>query len=229
MFTLKFIFAPLFLLVIRSAPENLPTGNFAYFGPCVIKFVKLSEAIESVDQTERLIHANNPTSLVFTVSGRFNFPHKTIQDLRNVLDFNFFETCTVTVFINFGAEDNPFRIFYIYYSRDTNRAWKHSVFILISKLPPEKLKPLLFTRIDYLLPNRMFLVHLNISNLAEIEWFFVCFYCKRILYPVKYTRQVRTLTMHTLQVHFTCSNRCSSIYSFKALKKVFIPYSLIIC
>lgn len=69
MFT-KFIFAPIMLTFMTStfSMNNSPVGNFGHFGPCVLKFIRLSDGLEYIDLTQYLIHINNPGSLIYTIS-----------------------------------------------------------------------------------------------------------------------------------------------------------------
>lgn len=141
---------------------SLPAGKFGEFGPCVLKFLRLSDNFEYVDQTEYLIHANNPTNLVYTISGTIKFFNYSIQKEKMALDFNFFEACTITVFIQFGMKDNEFLREYLLNTRDAHRGLDHSVFVLIAKLAPHHtIRPFKFLfRVQF----RIFIVDLKITH-----------------------------------------------------------------
>lgn len=53
--------------------DDLPPGSFGHFGPCVMKFVRLSDKINYVDLTEHLIHANDPANLIYTINSKLKF------------------------------------------------------------------------------------------------------------------------------------------------------------
>lgn len=186
---LKFVFSLLLLHVSSSfCWKNFPNGYFGHFGPCILIFVTVRNTFEDADLTENLIHANNPNKLVFTVTSRFNFSDPILLDEKNALDFTFYEICTVTVFVNFALKDNTFRIFYSTYTRDAHRGRDHATFLLICKQHPEKVISLRYVT-DLQGSYRTFVLHLKQdgqnSQSAEIEWFFICFYCTNIYHMVR--------------------------------------------
>ncbi len=185
--------------------DNLPAGNFKHFGNCVLKFVRLSDNFEYIDLAEYLIHINNPTDLIYTVSERRSFSSLEIEFGKMPYDFKFYEICTVTIFLKFGMEDHKFRVYYTYYTRDTHRSLVQSVFILISQQPPQNILKM-GNRFEFRVPYRIFSVHIrrNVSNTffpLELEWFFVCPLCEKKFVPVNYNTNITTMTVRTFQAH----------------------------
>ncbi|OXA45875.1 hypothetical protein Fcan01_19221 [Folsomia candida] len=183
----------------------LPPGNFGHFGPCVLKFVRLSDAFYYVDVVEHLIHANNPSTLIYTICGRPKFYNRRIHDKTNVPDFTFFEVCTVTIFVKFDTEDNQFRADYLYLTRDAHRSREHSVFILISHISPPLVKWRL-SKVDYRGAHRIFALYLkmkptitNSFHESEMALFFVCIWCRNRFHRVEYDGKVKSLTIRTFQ------------------------------
>lgn len=171
---------------------DLPSGNFGHFGPCILKFLNF----EHLDLTENLIHANNPANLIYTVSGRYNVSTPDIQDQKDLLDFKFYEICTITVFTNIEIQDNRFRSDYSHGTRDGNRGRKHSIIILISQLPPQDVI-LLRSRGDFSIPSTIFAIYAK-----TMEWFFVCAYCRNVFLPIFYTHKVKRLTVNSLRTQW---------------------------
>lgn len=194
---------PLLLTLLSSSfskDSPLPILNFSHFGPCVLKLVRYTDTLAHTDLTEHLIHTNNPTNLIYAVYGRPAFIQPWIHDKRNVLDFKFYEVCTVTIIVNFGLSDDKYRRYYFSYTRDAQRDPKNTVFIFISKLPPQEVIRI----VDYALPRRIFVVHLktNISRQQDVTWFYICPYCKNVFHQIKYTDKVKTLTITKLRAHW---------------------------
>lgn len=198
----------LLLVVIAVRLENLPLGNFGHLGPCVLKFVSMGDKLLFSDLTEYLVHANRPIDLIYTVSGRKRFSNRSIPEEENVLDFKFYEICTVTVFVGVCINDNQFRIDFFSSTRDAHRGRQHSNFILISHMPPKDVI-LLQKLYDTRLAVRIFALHVKskfrISNpyqLEGIEWYFICPYCNNIFYRIDDTNRVKTLTVSNLQAQW---------------------------
>lgn len=200
------------LVLLTTVPsvftmDNLPIGNFGHFGNCVIKFLRLSDDLKYVDLTEHLIHANNPTNLIYTVNGRTNFSNFTVEDEKRALDFKFYEVCTITVFIKFDTEDNKFSLTYLFSTRDAHRSLTHSVFILISQSLQQHLS-FAATFFGYYAPFRIFAIDLKLNSRIptsflplDIEWFFLCLFCKNNFVPISYTTMIKTLTITMFQAH----------------------------
>ncbi|OXA42366.1 Monofunctional isopimaradiene synthase, chloroplastic [Folsomia candida] len=198
-----------FLLVtaLHSTLSNdtLPNGNFGHFGPCVIKFVRLKDTLEYVDLTEQLIHANNPTTLIFTVSGKPKFYHPDIHDSMNTLDFKFYEVCTITVFVSFNKKDNNFRLLYLNNTRDVLMEQEDSTLVIISKYSPKQVFKLTCPD-DCSVQSKTLVLRLkryfdfpNSIQSAKIEWFFICPYCKNSFRYIHYTHKVKQLTVAMFQ------------------------------
>lgn len=206
----KHIHITLLLITVPSVfgKDSISSGSFEYFCNCVIKFVTLNDTFEYSDLTEHLIHVNNPNTLIFTVSGRLNFSNLSIEDEKVARDFKFYETCTIAVFVNFGIEDNQFRFDYLVFTRDVHRSLVHSTMILIFRRPTHHLM-MHAHRYDYVVPYRVFAVDLEQEVLdrtsilihLEFKWFFYCTYCKTMFIPVRYTSQIKTLTVMSLHAH----------------------------
>lgn len=201
---LKHILQILLVLTISTTLSTgfLPPSNFGHFGLCTIQFVRLSNTSEYVDLTEHLVHANTPTNLV-TIYYRPNFFHPALHEEKMVLDFKFYEACTITVFVKFGREDNAFRVNYLDYTREGHRTRAHSVLILISTQPPGKIFIPYFY--DFGIPNTIFALHVKTNvaqeclESADIEWFLICLPCKNLFHLVDYTEKVKTLSLRRLQ------------------------------
>lgn len=61
-------------------------------------------------------------------------------------------------------------------------------------------------RYDYTVPYRVFAVDLEIDRKSllthlELKWYFYCTYCKTMFIPVRYTSEIKTLTVMSLLVH----------------------------
>lgn len=190
--------------------------------PCVLKFL-LEEFPKRILWTLWTLHFDICNSQKYLWGRRPNWKphpreqsqqarlhsHQSIQLLRpilldekNALDFTFYEICTVTVFVNFALKDNTFRIFYSTYTRDAHRGRDHATFLLICKQHPEKVISLRYVT-DLQGSYRTFVLHLKQdgqnSQSAEIEWFFICFYCTNIYHMVRYTDKIKGLTISMLQ------------------------------
>lgn len=200
-----------FLLLVITMPsvfgiDSLPSGNFGHFGDCVLKFLTLNDTFEYNDLAEYLIHVNNPANLIYTVSGRLNFSNKSIEDEKVERDFRFYEVCTITVFVNFGIQDNQFRNDYLLFTRDVHRSLVHSIMIVIFR-PPRQHTMMTVHKYDYLVPYRVFVVDLETRVLdsilldhLEFKWFFYCIPCKSVFVPVRYTSKIKTLTVRSLNM-----------------------------
>lgn len=92
-----------------------------------------------------IIHMNNPTSLIYTVSGRPEFFDANNQHDKMVLDFKFYEICTITVFAKIRIEDDQFRVNYLHFTRDAHRSFAHSTFILIPEQSKQNVVKLLYS------------------------------------------------------------------------------------
>lgn len=200
----------LIILPCSLGTDKLPNGNFDHFGPCVLKFVRLSDTLEYVDLSENLIHANNPTNLIYTISQKltFRFDHpNNYYDEMSALDFKFYEVCTITVFVKYGINYYLFHSNYFHYTRDGHRGVKHSTLILISKQSPKDIIWLRYPS-ERTVQRRIFALHLTRGHhvdpfqSAEIEWFFICPYCKYVVQSIDYTRKVKTLTMTMFRKHW---------------------------
>lgn len=196
------------LTTVLALNNHLPSGNFGHFGTCVIKFLRLSYTFEYIDLTEHLIHVNNPASLIYTVHGRLNSSDRWTQNEKKVQDFKFYEACTLTIFVKFDIEDNEFRSDYLLFTRDAHRSWKHSVFILIYHLAPKKIMWYGYT-FEFRVPYRIFVVHLkrsvtSVSTLfypPEIEWFFICVFCKQKYIELSYTEKIAEVSVTTFRTY----------------------------
>lgn len=202
----KHFLVPFLITTVLSVfgKNDLPPGNFGHFGPCVIKFLRMSDSLRFIDLTEHLIHVNNPSNLIYTVNGRYNFSNHSIQDEKMALDFKFYEVCTITVFVKFGTEDNAFRNLYFSLTRDAHRGLAHSIFIIIS----EENYNLLLSVPEHRVPFRIFDVVLKINPPGsgsflgvEMNWFFVCIFCRQRFVSISYTPQIKKITVATFQEH----------------------------
>lgn len=79
---------------------------------------------------------------------------------------------------------------------------EHSTLIIISKQPPEDIIQVRCPR-DCIEQRKIFALHLTRSHqnsdLVQIEWYFICPYCNKVVQSVIYNRNVKKLTLISLR------------------------------
>lgn len=131
--------------------------------------------------------------LIYTVCDRLKLQSQEQNDERNMLDFKFLESCTLTIFVKFDAEDNKFRVDYIFATGDLHKSRAHSSLIILLKPSQNEFK---VWHVDFVSPYRMFFMlissagkvaenHFGLSKYTFI-WYFFCPICTSTFVKIEY-------------------------------------------